>query len=124
MGMRLEKKEVSDPYKEQELQRKRFKEIDPHTSEAARNKRFNEEVKAVMEGLNVPKNEAEEIVRKKDERVLRDFMVPSKKEIRKHMRQKGQEVNKGGLLKKKKAKNMMGGGKVYSRGSRKAKYNG
>jgi hypothetical protein len=119
MGLKLEKKEVSDPYKEMEDQTKRFKERD-----AARNKRFNEEVEAVMEGLNVPKNEAEEIVRKKDERVLRDFMVPSEKEIRKDMRQKGQEVNKGGLLKKKKAKNMMGGGKVYSRGSRKAKYNG
>ena len=30
----------------------------------------------------------------------------------------------GGKVKKSKAKKMMGGGKVYSRGSRKAKYNG
>ena len=30
----------------------------------------------------------------------------------------------GGKVKKPKAKKMMGGGKVYSRGSRKAKYNG
>jgi len=121
MAVKIEKKEVSDPYKEQELQRKRFKERD-----AQLKKRFDDEVKEVMEGLNVPKNEAEEIVRKKDERMFKDFMLPPEKEIRKDMRQKGQELNKGGLLKKKKAKakKMMGGGKVYARGSRKAKYNG
>ena len=118
MGVKIEEK-PTDPYKEQELQRKRFKE-----REAQLKKRFDDEVKEVMEGLNVPKKEAEEIVRKKDERMFKDFMLPPEKEIRKDMRQKGQEVNKGGLLKKKKAKKMMGGGKVYSRGSRKANYNG
>ena len=122
MGMKIEKKEVSDdPYKEMEDNAKRYKE-----GQAQLKKRFDDEVKEVMEGLNVPKKEAEEIVRKRDERMFKDFMFPSEKEIRKDMRQKGQEVNKGGLLKKKKAKakKMMGGGKVYARGSRKANYSG
>ena len=120
MGIKIEEK-PTDPYKEQELQRKRFKE-----REAQLKKRFDDEVKEVMEGLNVTKKEAEEIVRKKDEKMFRDFMLPSKKQIREDMRQKGEELNKGGLLKKKKAKakKMMGGGKVYARGSRKANYSG
>ena len=44
-------------------------------------------------------------------------------QIREKDIQEGKEVNKGGLIKKT-AKKMMGGGKVYSRGSRKAKYSG
>jgi len=121
MGLDVEKKEASDPYKEQELQRKRFKE-----REAAQTKRFNDEVKEVMEGLNVSKKEAEAIVKNKNFRMITDALGPSKKEIREDMRQKGEELNKGGLLKKKKAKakKMKSGGKVYSRGSRKANYNG
>tara|TARA_R100001082_G_scaffold34947_2_gene18097 strand:+ start:3815 stop:4174 length:360 start_codon:yes stop_codon:yes gene_type:complete len=118
MGLKLAKKEVSDPYKEMEDQAKKFKRKD-----AADNKRFNNEVKEVMEGLNVSKAEAEAIVENKNLRMIREALEPSKKEIRKYMKQQGEEVNKGGLLKKKKAKRMMGGGKVYSRGSRKANYN-
>jgi 3-methyladenine DNA glycosylase AlkD len=86
----------SDPYKEQELQRKQFKK-----REAARNKRFNEEVKEVMEGLGVSKEEAEKIVEEKD-------MRPLKRKSKK----------------KKNFINVKNGGKVYARGSRKANYNG
>ena len=122
MGLDVEKKEVpDDPYKEQELQRKRYKE-----KQAATTKRFNDEVKEVMEGLNVSKKEAVAIVKNKNFRMITDALGPSKKQIREDMIQKGEELNKGGLLKKKKAKakKMMSGGKVYSRGSRKANYNG
>lgn len=122
MGLDVEKKEVSDdPYKEMEDKAKRYKE-----GQAAINKRFNDEVKEVMEGLNVSRKEAEAIVKNKNFRMITDALGPSKKQIREDMRQKGEELNKGGLLKKKKAKakKMMGGGKVYARGSRKANYNG
>ena len=106
----------------------------PYEKKEAR--RTEDNVKAVMEGLNVSKEEAEKIVRdtlfrgkrrlKADsgESQIIDFGTEeeqkerSKKLKRQRNLKRGKEVNKGGLLK------MKSGGKVYSRGSRKANYNG
>jgi len=70
--------------------------------------------------------EAIEMLKKKSDAELKKLLKRVDMDIRKKDIQEGREVNKGGLLKKKKvkAKKMMGGGKVYSRGSRKANYNG
>ena len=75
---------------------------------------YDKQVKEVMEGLNVPKAEAERIV---NERIL-----GIKKKKSKGMMDGGMVMPK--KKKKTKAKKMMGGGKVYSRGSRKANYSG
>ena len=92
--------------------------------------REKDNVKEVMEGLNVSKAEAEKIVRdtifdgKRRQSEIIDFGTEeeqkerSKKLKRQKNLKRGKEVNKGGLLK------MKSGGKVYSRGSRKANYNG
>ena len=120
-------------------EKKRMKELyesrqTPYERKEA--KRTEDNVKAVMEGLNVSKEEAEKIVRDtlfRGKRRLKadsgksqimDFGTKeeqkerSKKLRRQKKLQTGKEVNKGGLLK------MKSGGKVYSRGSRKANYNG
>jgi predicted RND superfamily exporter protein len=70
--------------------------------------------------------EAIEMLKKKSDAELKKLLKRVDMDIRKKDIQEGREVNKGGLLKKKKAKakKMMSGGKVYSRGSRKANYNG
>ena len=107
-------------------------------------KRTEDNVKEVMEGLNVSKEEAEKIVRdtlfrgkrrlknpwiigesiidfgtKEGQKEGKELLKKRRKKLRRQKKlQTGKEVNKGGLLKKK------NGGKVYSRGSRKPKYNG
>ena len=104
------------------------KKFDKKAYRAELDKRFEQEVKDVMESLGVSEKKAAEIVIKKDLKNSGKRMGNIEKSIDKLIMEESKitEINKGGLLKKKKvkAKKMMSGGKVYARGSRKVKYNG
>jgi len=114
---------MSDIIKEQEALKKRFRKKYTESKEA---KEAQEQIEAIRKGLDVPYNKAKEIYQKhlEDEfrKKLDELMGRDKKPLFK--KNEGIMVNKGGLLKKKKSsKKKKGSSKVYSRGSRKPKYN-
>ena len=124
MGLRLQKKSV-EANKELDLppknlhQEKHDREMEKLSKKQTEGDKkrtarltadYDKQVKEVMEGLGVPRPVAENIV-------MNTLILGKKKKS-------PPSYKHGGKVKKPKAKKMMGGGKVYSRGSRKAKYNG
>ena len=122
MGLRLQKKSVEankeldlPPETEREKYVREMRKLSEEQTEGDKKRTarltadYDKQVEEVMEGLGVPRPVAENIV-------MNTLILGKKKKS-------PPSYKHGGKVKKSKAKKMMGGGKVYSRGSRKANYN-
>jgi|TARA_R110000824_G_scaffold260981_2_gene449604 AICAR transformylase/IMP cyclohydrolase PurH len=115
MGLRLQERKNKG---NKELDSPKMIKDDESTIEMVNRKQVKDIVSA-----GYTRAEAVEMLKKKSDVDLKKLLKRIDMQIREKDIQEGKEVNKGGLIKKT-AKKMMGGGKVYSRGSRKAKYSG